>query len=101
MDLEAKMTQKLSLGRGMVTAESITEFKDEVVDPMLADLRAQGIVVTLNDAANSDECAHASGVAHTSRQVTHASGVVQPVTQLQPLGSHQVRVCGCSGGGSS
>ena len=55
MDLVSKMTQKLSMGRGMVTEATITEFKTDIVDPMLAELRADGHVVTLNEHANSDE----------------------------------------------
>ena len=49
------MTQKLSMGRGLVTEATVTEFVDEVVQPMLAELRADARYVTLDDYANSDE----------------------------------------------
>jgi hypothetical protein len=43
----------MSSGRAMVTEATINEFKNDVVDPMLAEPESEGL--TLNDVGNGDE----------------------------------------------
>ena len=53
MDLESKLTQQQSSGRAMVSEATITEFKTDVIEPMLAEPENGGL--TLNDVGNGDE----------------------------------------------
>jgi hypothetical protein len=53
VDLESKVTQQQSAGRAAVTEATITEFKTEVVDPLLAE--PESAALTLNDVGNGDE----------------------------------------------
>ena len=55
IDLEAKLTQKQSHGRGMMSEETINEFRDVVVLPELEFWRAQGKPLNLNSCGNGDE----------------------------------------------
>ena len=53
VDIDEKMTQQQSSGRALVTEATITEYKDKVVDVMLAELENRHL--TLNDQGNADE----------------------------------------------